>query len=38
MYNTVDDVIDLIHKSRNIMVLTGAGISTFIPDLPTIPH
>jgi NAD+-dependent protein deacetylase SIR2 len=33
-YNTVDDAVDLIQKSRNIIVLTGAGISTSlgIPD------
>lgn len=27
MYNTIDDAVDLIRKSRNIMILTGAGIS-----------
>ena len=26
-YNSIDDAVDLIHKSRNILVLTGAGIS-----------
>ncbi|KAL9124692.1 MAG: hypothetical protein Q9217_006002 [Psora testacea] len=33
-YNTVDDAVTLLNKSRNIMVLTGAGISTSlgIPD------
>jgi NAD-dependent histone deacetylase SIR2 len=33
-YNTIDDAVDLIKKSRNIIVLTGAGISTSlgIPD------
>lgn len=33
-YNTVDDAVSLIQKSKNIMVLTGAGISTSlgIPD------
>lgn len=33
-HNTVDDVVDLIAKSQNIMVVTGAGISTSlgIPD------
>ena len=27
MYNTLDDAVELIKKSRNIMILTGAGIS-----------
>lgn len=27
VYNTVDDAVDLIKKSHNIMILTGAGIS-----------
>ena len=33
-YNSVDDAVSLIQKSRNIVVLTGAGISTSlgIPD------
>ncbi|KAI2636646.1 DHS-like NAD/FAD-binding domain-containing protein [Xylaria nigripes] len=33
-YNTVDDAVHLLQKSRNIVVLTGAGISTSlgIPD------
>ncbi|RYO74262.1 hypothetical protein DL766_002229 [Monosporascus sp. MC13-8B] len=34
IYNSVDDAVRLIHSSRNIIVLTGAGISTSlgIPD------
>ncbi|TVY38768.1 NAD-dependent protein deacetylase [Lachnellula subtilissima] len=33
-YNTIDDAVDLLKQSRNIIVLTGAGISTSlgIPD------
>ncbi|KAI6249573.1 NAD-dependent protein deacetylase hst1 [Erysiphe necator] len=33
-YNTIDDVVALLQKSKNIVVLTGAGISTSlgIPD------
>ncbi|SGY14936.1 BQ5605_C013g07172 [Microbotryum silenes-dioicae] len=33
-HSTVDDVVELIRKSKNIMVLTGAGVSTScgIPD------
>jgi len=33
-YNTIDDAVDLLQRSRNIIVLTGAGISTSlgIPD------
>ncbi|KAG8525601.1 uncharacterized protein KY384_009245 [Bacidia gigantensis] len=33
-YNTITDVVDLLQKSQNIIVLTGAGISTSlgIPD------
>ncbi|KAG4440904.1 hypothetical protein IFR05_003594 [Cadophora sp. M221] len=33
-YNTIDDAVSLIKKARNIIVLTGAGISTSlgIPD------
>lgn len=34
IYNSVDDAVDLIHKSRKILILTGAGISVScgIPD------
>lgn len=33
-YNSIDDAVDLIHKSQNILILTGAGISVScgIPD------
>lgn len=33
-YNTVDDAVELLAKAKNIMVLSGAGISTScgIPD------
>lgn len=33
-YNTIDDAVNLIKKSKNIIVLTGAGVSTSsgIPD------
>ncbi|GAB1315924.1 NAD-dependent histone deacetylase sir2 [Madurella fahalii] len=33
-YNSIDDAVDLLHRSQNIIVLTGAGISTSlgIPD------
>ena len=27
--NTIDDVVDLLQRSRNIIVLTGAGVSHF---------
>ena len=29
-YNSIDDAVDLIQKSRNILILTGAGISKSI--------
>ncbi|CAL1715219.1 unnamed protein product [Somion occarium] len=34
MYNTIDDAVDLIRKSKRIVILTGAGISVScgIPD------
>lgn len=32
-YNTVDDAVDLIRKSKKIMVLTGAGVSVRDPDV-----
>lgn len=28
-YNTVEDAVRLIHESKNIIVLTGAGVSSF---------
>lgn len=27
LYNTIDDAVDLIRKSQNVLILTGAGIS-----------
>lgn len=38
MYNTIDDVINLIQKSRNVIVLTGAGISKFVLNSPSTAH
>lgn len=29
-YNTVDDAVSLLQKSKNIIVLTGAGVSHFV--------
>ena len=29
-YNSIEDAAELIHKSRNILILTGAGISTCV--------
>ena len=34
LYNTVDDAVELIEKSRNIVILTGAGISEFAFPVP----
>ena len=28
--NTIDDVVNLLKRSRNIIVLTGAGVSNFV--------
>lgn len=28
-YNTIDDAVRLLHKSRNIIVLTGAGVGLY---------
>lgn len=28
-YNTIDDAVELLNQSKNIIVLTGAGVSTF---------
>lgn len=28
--NTIDDVVELLKRSRNIIVLTGAGVSSFV--------
>ncbi len=33
-YNTVDDAVELLKRSRNIVVLTGAGVSFFFHFLP----
>ena len=30
-YNTVEDAVRLINESKNIIVLTGAGVSSFWP-------
>lgn len=29
-YNTIDDAVELLKKSENIIVLTGAGVSTLM--------
>lgn len=32
-YNTIDDAVRLLRESKNIIVLTGAGVSTLSPTL-----
>ena len=35
-HNTIDDVVRLLEQSKNIMVITGAGVSSFTYNVVTI--